>query len=42
MKKTIPTLVQLVEKNNLQGAINLIKSSEEVYQKELTGAKTVK
>ena len=42
VRKTIPSLTELVEKNNLQGAITLIKTSEETYQNKLKGVKVVK
>ena len=42
MRKAIPTLADLVEKNDFKSAIELIKNSEETYQKKLSHLKVFK
>ena len=42
VKKTLPTLVQLIQKNNIESAVKLVKTSEETYRNKLNQVKALK
>lgn len=42
VKKTLPTLVQLIHKNNIDSAVKLVKTSEETYRSKLNQVKALK
>lgn len=42
VRKTLPTLVLLIQRNNIESAVRLIKTSEETYKNKLKQIKPLK
>jgi len=42
VKKTLPTLVQLIQRNNIESAVKLVKTSEDTYKHKLNNIKALK